>query len=276
MSTKFIPPIKRVDRGKNHWYVDGNSVRIPGVTTILGNGIPKPALINWAANSTAEYAIDNWDELGELAVAARLKTLQGARYEATDKAKKRGTEVHGYGERLVKGEKVKNVPDELRGHCEAYVRFLDRFEVEPVAVEITVVSYKYGYAGTLDLIADLTDDEGNRQRWLLDLKTNEKGIYGETALQLAGYRYAEYYIDPTGKEVPMIPVDRTGAVHITSDDAQLIPTQSDEMSLRWLWYAAQVGEFVSAGRDLIYPAMQPHNPDAPIARVVYDNQEDQA
>ncbi|SLE90543.1 Uncharacterised protein [Mycobacteroides abscessus subsp. abscessus] len=270
VTTKFIPPIKRVDRGKNHWYVDGNGVRIPGVTTILGNGIPKPALINWAANSTAEYAIDNWDELTALPVASRLKTLQGARYEATDKAKKRGTEVHGYGERLVKGEKVKAVPDELRGHCEAYVRFLDRFEVDPVAVEITVVSYEYGYAGTLDLIADLTDDEGNRQRWLLDLKTNEKGIYGETALQLAGYRYAEFYIGEDGKEHPMIPVDRTGAVHITSDDAQLIPTESGRSSLRWLWYAGQVAEFVSAGRDLVYPALEPHNPDAPVARVVYD------
>jgi hypothetical protein len=274
VTTKFIPPIKRVDRGKNHWYVDGNNTRIPGVTTILGNGVPKPALTNWAANVTAEYAIDNWEELTELAVAARLKTLQGARYESTDRAKKRGTEVHKIGERLVKGEKVKNVPDELRGHCEAYVRFLDRFDVDPVEVELTIVSYKYGYAGTLDLIAWLnTGPNGERELWLLDLKTNEKGIYGETALQLAGYRYAEFYIDADGNEVPMIPVQRTGAVHITSDDAQLIPTQSDEMALRWLWYAGQVGEFVSASRDLIYPALEPHDPDAPIARVVYDTKE---
>ncbi len=113
----------------------------------------------------------------------------------------------------------------------------------------------------------------NRQRWLLDLKTNEKGIYGETALQLAGYRFAQFYIGPDGKELPMIPVDRTGAIQITSDDAQLFPTQSDRTSLRWLWYAGQVAEFVSAGRDLVYPAMEPHNPDAPIARVVYDNEE---
>lgn len=275
MST-FQPPVKRVERGKNHHYVDAHGHRIPGVTTILGNGVPKPALINWAANTTAEAAVDNWDQFGDLPVAARLKALQGARYEKPDKAKKRGTEVHAYGERLVKGESVKGIPDELRGHCEAYVRFLDRFAVEPVLVEVTVVSYKYGYAGTLDLIADLaTGADGAVERWLCDLKTNEKGIYGETALQLAAYRYAQKYLGDDGKEHDMLPVQRTGAIHITSDDAQLIPTTSSEAQLRAFWYAGQVATFVDSSRDLIGAAIQPHNPDAPTARVVYDNQETQ-
>lgn len=269
--TRFVGPIKRHETAKGHYYKDGNGNRIPGVTTLLGNGVPKPALINWAANATAEAAIDRWDELGDLPVAARLKALQGARYETTDKAKKRGTEVHAYGERLVKGEAIKGIPDELRGHCEGYVRFLDQFKVEPVLVEATVVSWKYGYAGTLDLIADLaTGADGAPERWLLDLKTNEKGIFGETALQLAGYRYADKYIGDDGQEHDMIPVQRTGAILISSDSSRLIPTISGEQQLRQLWYAGQVGAFVDSSRDLIGAAIQPHDPDAPTARVVFD------
>ena len=103
---QYIPPITKVQRGKNHHYQDGAGHRIPGVTTILGNGIPKPNLITWAANITAEVAVNDWDTLADMPVAARLKALQDARYSTTDKAKKRGTEVHGYGEQLVKGEAV--------------------------------------------------------------------------------------------------------------------------------------------------------------------------
>lgn len=267
---KYIPPVQRKQRGRNHFYVDGNGQRIPGVTTILGNGVPKPALINWAGNTTAEFAVDHWDELGEYPIARRLKTLQDARYSVSDKAKKRGTEVHGYGERLVKGEKVTGVPDELRGHVEAYVGFLDRYDVEPVLVEAVVVSYKYGYAGTLDLIAWLNTVDG-RQLWLLDLKTNEKGIFGETALQLAGYRFAEFYVGPDGEELPMPAVERTGAIHITSDDALLIPTISTEQQLRTLWYAAQIGQFVDASRDFVGDSVAPFDPSPTVAHVVYDD-----
>ena len=57
-------------------------------------------------------------------------------------------------ERLVKGEAVE-APDEIAGHIESYARFLDEFDVEPVHVEFSVASHRYGYAGTGDLIARL-------------------------------------------------------------------------------------------------------------------------
>lgn len=270
MSAKFVPPIRRVETAKGHYYKDGNGQRIPGVTTMLGDGVPKPALINWAANATAEYAVDHWDRLTELQPSARLKELQGARYAVSDKAKKRGTEVHRYGELLVKGEKVTGVPDELRGHVEAYVRFLDKFEVDPILVEATIVSYRYGYAGTLDLVADLTDDKGQRRRLLLDAKTNEKGIFGETPLQLAAYRYAEFYIDGDGQEQPMIEVEGCGAILISSTDAQLIPCTSGPDQMKSFRIAAAMRDIVSSGRDLVGAAVEPHNPNPSTARVVFE------
>jgi hypothetical protein len=147
--SRFTAPIRRVDTAKGHYYRDAAGARVPGVTTIIGDGVPKPALINWAANATAEYAVDRWDELGALAPAQRLKRLQGARYEAKDRAANRGTEVHKAAEKLLAGQSVQ-VSGEIAGHVEAYARFLDAFKVEPVHVEFSCVSYRWGYAGTDD------------------------------------------------------------------------------------------------------------------------------
>lgn len=267
--TIYTAPMRRVDTAKGHHYKDADGHRIPGVTTILGDGVPKPALINWAASATAEYAVDHFAELAEMTPAQQLKTLQGARYAVSDKAKKRGTEVHGYGERLVKGEAVTGIPDELRGHVEAYARFLDRFEVTPILVEVSVVNYSIGYAGTLDLICELTDETGQRRTLLLDLKTNEKGIFGETALQLAAYRYAEKYLDATGSEHDMPAVDGCGAIHITADDAQLIPTFSGPEQFRSFRIAYAMRDIVNGSRDLVGAPVQPKNAESSIATIVY-------
>lgn len=258
---KYEPPVarKEIKRRKkdgsistSHSYIDGNGQRMPGVTTILGDGLPKKALINWAANATAEAAINRWDEYADMPPAQRLTALKEARYETTDRAKRRGTEVHGYAEKLVQGEQVTGVPEELRGHVEAYARFLDGFDVAPVLVEVVVVNYVHGYAGTLDLIADIQCPLCNRVcRWLLDVKTNEKGIYGETALQLAAYRYAEFYVDNEGQEQPMLEVAHCGAIHVTSSDAVLIPTTSELAQYAMFRIAGKVRDWDATSRELI-------------------------
>ncbi len=249
----FTPPIRRRNSGKGHRYEDANGLRIPGVTTIL-KALPKDALINWAANATAEAAINRWDELAAMPPAARLKALQNARYADRDTAGNRGTQVHGLAERLVRGEAV-DVPADVEGHVRSYVQFLDDFHVEPILIEGVVMSHRHGYAGTLDLVCDLPalgDD-----RWLLDLKTSRSGVFGETALQLAGYRYADTYVDEIGAEQPMIPVNRCGAVHIRADGYDLIPVQAGRDEHRWLLYAQQIAGFVENARDLIGEPIRP-------------------
>jgi hypothetical protein len=231
------------------------------VTTILGDGVPKPALINWAANATADAAINRWDELATMPPAARLKALQGARYEDKDRAAKRGTEVHALAEKLVMGQAVQ-APDDIAGHVEAYARFLDEFSVKALHVEFSIASVRWGYAGTGDLIADLllpgessVPDEwkpflGGQIRLLLDTKTARSGIYGETALQLAAYRYAEFLIDG-GVDLPMPEVDACAAIHVRGDGYDLIPVTAGEQQHKQFLYAQQVGFFTSTSRDLI-------------------------
>ena len=220
----FTPPVRRVDKvafGKpTHYYVDGLNQRIPGVTSIIGDGLPKPALVNWAANATAEAAVNRWDELADMGPADRLKVLKGARYADRDAAAKRGTEVHALAERLMRGEEI-TVPDELRGHVESYLRFLDDWQPEPLHLESTVVNYSIGYAGSLDMIARL----GNGSVFLGDIKTNRSGIYGDVALQLAAYRYAEYIVTPSG-EARMPEVEATYAIHVRADGYSVIPIET--------------------------------------------------
>lgn len=227
--------ITRIDRGRGHSYkIDGQ--RADGVTTLLGDGLAKPALINWAANTTAAYAVDRWDELADLSVSARLERLKKARYEDLDKASKRGTEVHKLAEQLVRGREV-DVPDEIAGHVESYVKFLDDFEPQPVLVESVVGNRQWSYCGTLDLVADIAGE-----RWLLDVKTSRSGIFPEVALQIAAYRHAETYIDDDGREQSMAALNivRGGAIHVRGDGYDLVPLDTDEPVFRAFCHVAWV------------------------------------
>ena len=183
-----VAATRRIDRGRGHTYLlDGQ--KADGVTWVTDNGVAKRALIDWAANTTAGYAIDHWDELGELPLSERLTTLQKSRYASFRAAGIRGTDVHQLAQQLAHGEEV-DVPEELVGHVDAYLAFVRDWEPEELIVEAVVGNRKHGYMGTLDLVAHLADG----QTWLLDWKTGGKGIYPESALQLAAYRHAEFHL----------------------------------------------------------------------------------
>lgn len=225
--------VRRRAYGTGHGYtIDGR--KVPGVTTIL-RMVPKDALVTWAANSGADYAIDNWDDLAKLALSARRKRIANAHREDRDKAARRGTQVHRLAMGLIDGDEVA-VPDELAGHVWSYIDFLDRYNVQPVAVELVVAHRALMYCGTLDLIADLPAvilGDGALippARWLLDLKTSRSGIWPEAALQVTGYRRAELYVAGDGSERPLAEygVQRTGAVHVTANGWELRPLASHD------------------------------------------------
>lgn len=240
--------VKRRKYGTGHaYYVDDE--KYPGVTTVLGM-LPKDGLIGWAARATAEYAIDYWDELARLRLSQRLNKLRKAMYEDRDAAGHRGTEVHRLARHLIAGEEV-IVPDELAGHVEAYTRFLDQIEPEPVATELIVVNKTLRYCGTSDLVADLPEiltDDGEvcpPARWLLELKTTRSGVWPESAIQATAYQRAEFFVDPASpeEERPMdwLRIARCGVVWVTSEGWELRPVDTGETAweifqrLRWLF-----------------------------------------
>ena len=264
--------IVRRDNGRNHWYVDLDAdQRVPGVTSILDSGLPKKALINWSGNATAEYAIDNWETLSTLPPSERLKKLKGARYEAKDLAANRGTQVHKMGERLIAGEQVV-VPDLIRPYVDSYVRFMDEFQLRARYIEALVYSEHHHYVGTQDIFGDILlpdkpeyehlprDADGFVCDCLIDAKTNRSGIFGETALQLAGYRFADHMQpDPSDPDsaFAMPEVTWTGAVWIRPDGYSLVPVEAGEDQHRAFLYARQVGIFDAGARDLIGEPIEP-------------------
>lgn len=279
-ATKTKPPkpaTRRQNQGSGHsYFLDGEKVM--GVTTIL-KGVPSGALIPWAAGTVAEFVADRLVVDDDGAVhAERLVTdikklgaslsrkvtfdgwsptkaaqiLKGLPNHTRDTAAAKGTKVHGYGEQLVAGIDVE-VPDEHRGYALAYVNFLETLEPDPVKVEGVVLSRRHRYMGTFDLLAEIA----GLGLCLIDLKTSRSGIFDETALQVAGYRYAEAFLDDDGEEVPMPEVDWTGALWIRSDGWDLYPVRADLEAHRTFLYAREVKKFVDSERgswvgDAIY------------------------
>ena len=212
---------RRVEgRNGGHWYrLDGE--KVDGVTSVLSAGVPKPALPNWAAKETATYAADNIALLGELDRDACIDLLKGSPWRDLNRGARRGTAIHGYAERYLLGEEV-DIPDAEIAHVDAYIKFLGDFNVQPVLVEAVLGHRTHRWMGTLDLVADLADG----LRWLLDIKTSKSGIFPETALQLAAYRNAEFYLDAYGRERPMLAVQRCAAIWLRADGYDLIPVDA--------------------------------------------------
>jgi hypothetical protein len=252
--------IERRNHGRGHSYWDGDQ-KIPSVTTILGAGLPKPALVEWAARMSAEYVVDHWDDLEGMAPSARHKAVLAARWESSRAAMARGTAIHEAAEALHRDQEFVP-PENIDGPVRAYAAFLTDWDVRPVHVEATVINRRHRYAGTLDLIADIGS---HRNRWLLDIKTGS-GVFGDVALQLAAYRYAEAIL-LNDTEIEMHPVDHVGVIHVTPDACELVPVIAGPEQFRQFLYVAQVAAFTEHSSELIGA---PLRPDQPQLRAVPD------
>lgn len=230
MTLKFSP-------GAHRYWLDG--VPIPGVTTLIDKGIPKPGLKYWSAKMVAEYVADERDAVESLRAMGRgpmVEALKAVPWQKRDDAAVRGTEVHELAEKLAHGEAV-DVPYHLEGYVDGYVRFLDAFEPQVVLTERSCANPTHWYAGRFDLVADV-----NGTRWMLDNKTSGR-VYGETALQTDAYRNAEFYVEDDAPKVhiPMPEgIERLGVLHVTPEATRIVPLQSDGMPFRTFLHAAFV------------------------------------
>lgn len=214
---------RRRNFGRNHGYtLDGQ--RILSVTRVLSLGVPKPALINWAASEAAQYAWEHRDELTAAGYSDFTKTVSTAHERKRNTAAVKGTAVHGFGERLVHGERVEGIPDEVSSKVDQYVRFLNEWQVIPVAVERPVCRLDVPYGGTFDVVFTTPLFPG--RVFLGDIKT-AKGVYGDNALQLEAYARADFYIDEHESEVEMSTLGITDHVVIHLEDGAYHVTEME-------------------------------------------------
>jgi hypothetical protein len=248
--------IQRINYGRGgHGYkVDGH--KVDGVTTLINEGLPKPALTRWAAKAVAEHVADNLDavlgmrDMGRDAIVAALKE---APWTSLNRAAVRGTEVHALAEQLVHGTEVE-VPEPLSGHVESYVRFLDEWKVKPVIVEAVVASRKWRYAGTTDGVVYV---RGNIDPVIIDIKTSVSGIFPEVAYQLAAYRYAEVYLD--GKsEKPMADLGIGGgyAIWVRGDGYDVVPVDCNDRVFKDFLHIAWTARAARTNKELVGEAVQ--------------------
>lgn len=243
--------VRKEHRGGHSYTLDG--AWAPGVTSAGNAGYPKPAIAQWKANEAGKCVLNEWAALEAMQPSERYDYVRFASDRDRDAAARRGTEVHTIAARLAGGVEVE-VPDELAGHVDAYLRFVDEWKPRELFVEAPLACRLPRYCGTLDLVAELADG----LTWLLDLKTTRSGVYPENALQLAAYRYADFCLDGDGVERPIPPVDRTGVVWLRADRTyELTPVQA---GLReWALFRAvlQIGKFADEkfARDEYVPVI---------------------
>lgn len=242
----------RRNYGRGHGYkLDGE--KVVGVTTAIGV-LDKPALRDWYARQAAERAIDEWDELAQMPVSQRLERIRFGARDKTTAAALRGTQIHELGQQLAEG-KEPEVPDEHLGPVQAYARWLDKWDVTPWAAETPLASTQHKYAGTADLWGTVGKLGG--EPFLLDIKTG-KGIYDETAWQLAAYRYADLLV-ADGEEVSVPEVSGVYVAHVLPDDVRMLPIEAGPREFRTFLYILQTFKEVSSVKEwpLIGSAVQP-------------------
>lgn len=214
----------------SHRYkVDGEFV--VSVTTAL-KGIPKDALVRWAAKTVAEHAVDKLatvaatvDAMGTGPAVAMLASVPESQ---RDTAAVRGTEIHEIAERYIRGEAVE-VPAELMPYVRGYARYVDDYEPESVYDEIMVANTVHGYAGKLDSLQRVRDLHDGLV--LVDYKTSRK-LRGQYALQCAAYRYAEFAQLPDGTCIDMPSVENVYILHIRPDAYDLVPVDAGPITFQ--------------------------------------------
>jgi hypothetical protein len=191
----------RLDTADGRFYQTTEGGLLPSVNTIL-RVLARPGLDGWIAwqerKHVAEAAAALRDEVGagvsKASFTSAVLNRLGAKkaYELIlHEAAALGTSVHQlieWEERRHLGESVGSQPlvSDRGWHAyAAYVEWRAQYELQPIAVEQVVCSREYGYAGTFDLLGQVSL-KGERVVALMDWKVTSK-IHPEAHLQLAAY-----------------------------------------------------------------------------------------
>jgi len=150
---------------------------VPSVTNVIGKVLAKPALPYWAAKVVAEQAVAMRDSLPNLDAAEAVDLLKGAPWRSSGRAANRGTTIHAYLEARLLGLEPMVLDGEALKYRKAAEAWLDEWQPEVLATELTV--FDKDYAGTGDLWCKV--DGVTR---IVDFKTS-KQIFPEAALQLS-------------------------------------------------------------------------------------------
>lgn len=227
-------------------------LRLWSVTTLAKLGLgTSDALVNWAVNTTVQYAVDHrkdWLALADSDRDGTIDLIKRARFRKSGAAMARGTNLHKAAESLALGVQPVDVDKVTLPYVEQYGEFLSDHAPEFLMSEAPVYSPTYGYAGTCDGVFVI-----DGQRLVFDVKTTEhapdsgrsRPPFPEVALQLTAYRRAEwvgvlseqryaagkryYLFDPEAEHEAMPETDGAVCVVVSPFDYMLVPVRTDDL-----------------------------------------------
>ena len=187
-----------------YWLMDGGKREpVVSVTTALGV-LEKRGLMRWFEDGGAWGALKlldaQWPEERELqwqqlqALSPRdigdlVRDYKLGAEAMRDAAADRGTTIHRVLQLYAEERVVPNIadfPEEHHGYVQGLARWLLAAGPTPILVEQFVASPTYGYAGRLDLMADVRGESV-----LVDLKTSKTGVpWSEAHAQCQAYKIA--------------------------------------------------------------------------------------
>jgi hypothetical protein len=260
------------------WYIHPTSgERFISVTTVLSN-IAMYGLPAWAANLSANAAFERLPMLNRASrvqVCNLTKTVNACgrcrdcvtfwladrHNQVRDAAADRGVKLHDLAEQDALFGEGAHVDADVAPYWEQYQRWRDAYQPTFTASEMTVISRKWGYAGTLDSILTIAEMPKTLAHLsglpcCADLKTSN-AVYLKNGWQVVAYANADAVLLPDGTELPM-PEIRGGLIlHIFRDKkTSQMRTQMREVHLtdanfQYFIHLLRVTEGLNAGLNTV-------------------------
>jgi len=160
---------------------------VVGCTTVV-NQLAKPALVGWANR----LGLDGYDVNKYVDDLANVGSLA---HEMVS--------CHFSGKKLNTNDYTANEIKRAKNAFKSFTTWIKSQNVKPIIHEQELVSEKYKFGGTPDLLAEI-----DGVNWLIDFKTGS-GIYDDYIIQLAGY--ALILEDRKIDKVAIVRIGRTGS-----------------------------------------------------------------
>lgn len=269
-STKAGPIHAETNSDGSRWYVHPRTgERFMSVTTVLSN-ISKFGLPDWSAKLAAEAAFNRLplmvrssrvpacNGLGDDACGqcrACVTTWLASRHtEVRDEAGDRGSRVHEAAEQIALFGEGATIDEDIRPLVDHYVRWRSIYRPAYEATEVTVISRKWGYAGTLDGILRFPPDSPLPDSLkhlrdvpvLKDTKTG-KHLGLPASWQVNAYARADVVLLPDGSEVPMPEITGGLILHIRPEKVQMREVYVTDANHATFVHMLRVAEALGAG-----------------------------
>lgn len=257
------PATAETDPNTGHrWYIHPKTgERFMSVTTVLGY-IAKFGLPNWAAKLAATAAMDRLDWLTTCSEidncnlrgddrcgscrSCAITWLSDRHNQVRDDAGDLGSKLHDAAEEDALFGPGAHVDDDVMPFLVQYLSWRDAVQPTRIATEMTVISRKWGYAGTLDTIFSL----GRPPKQLAHLKN--KPLVGDyktgkhldmtAGWQVTAYAKADAILLPDGTELPMPAVEGGLIVHIRPDKVQTREVYTTDANFQFFIHMLRVAE----------------------------------